>query len=428
MAGGAEPLGGLAAKMLMRESAAMSVERRPVPVRVERAEVELAFAEVQADLRSEQGTDAYKSWIEPLAYAGEEGGSLYFRAHTAVARDWLNRHAHDALEAGLRERLRLAAPVVISIEAELPQAVRAAAAGVEPPAPPVNIASGAQTFENFCLGDANRAAVCLARAIAEGNGAASQLVLFHGVNGVGKTHVINALANEARRRDPARRIRYMMATLFVDEFQSALQNKKDMAGFKSQMRDVDLLLLDDVQLIANKPATEHELFTTLSVIIAHGGRVVLTADHGPEGLEGFDVRLRNQLRAATDILIDAPDFELRRKILEAKVKQCAAITPGFHVPGPVLDMIASRVKGPGRALDSAIRQLHAALGLAQEDITMENAERVLMSRFAAPERRPAVEQIIAHTGKYFGLSKEQLLRSEERRVGKECRSRWSPYH
>ena len=356
-----------------------------------------------------------------MRYVGEENGALYFRAHSGMAREWLNRNAHDDLEVGLRQSLRAAYPVAICVEADLPEPLRGqdAEPGVEPAAteaPAAGLAPVNQTFENYCIGDSNRAAVFLARSITEGGAAAASLVMFHGPHGAGKTHLSHALLHEARRKTPGRRVRYIMASIFIDEFQSALQKKRDMSTFKTELRDIDLLIIDDVQLILNKPATEQELSTTIQVVLGNGGQVVVTGDVSPEALDGADVRLRNQLRSATSILIDAPDFELRRKILESKVKLYAASLSSFEVPAPVLDMMASRIKGTGRALDAGIRQLYGELALAEKEITMESAERVLASRFAAPERRYTVEQIIAHTAKFYGLTKEQLLAPTHQRA------------
>jgi chromosomal replication initiator protein len=403
----------------------MSLDRQVAPARPPRAAVETAFIEIQNDLRAKFGAEAYRSWVESLGFAGEEGGAYYFRAPTGVARDWLNRNAHDAIEEALRQRLRATVSISVCVDGDLPVRLRGAAVAVPAtPAPVVELATSAstgplaplnQTFDTYCVTDGNRAAVNAARMIVEG-GAAASLVLFHGVHGVGKSHLASAIVHEGRRRDPDLRVRFVMANLFVDQFQNALQKKGDMAAFKTQMRDVDILVVDDVQALAAKPATEAEFLTTVQVVLSQGGRVVLTADHGPDGLDGFEVRLRNQLRAATDILIESPDFELRRKILESKVKLYGVNAPNFDVPAPVLDMIASRIRGPGRQLDAAIRQLFLELALADKEITMESAERVLQNRFAAPEKRPSVDQIILHTAKYYGLTKEQLLAKTHQRA------------
>lgn len=400
----------------------MSHDRRVAPLRPQGAAVATVFDAFKAGLSAKVGGEAFRSWVEPLRYAGEESGALYFRAHSGLARDWLNRNVHDAIEEGLRQGLKASFPIAICVENDLPESLRGQALEPAPVAEPVveqtqpGLAQVNQTFDNYCVGDGNRSGVFVARSIVDGGAAASSLVLFHGPHGAGKTHLVNAIGHEARRKAAGRRVKYMMSSIFIDEFQSALQKKRDMGQFKAQMRDVDLLILDDVQLFLGKPATEAELFTTLQIVLSQGGQVVLTADHGPEGLDGFETRLRSQLSAATAILIDAPDFELRRKILESKVRLYAVTLPSFEVPGPVLDLMASRIKGTGRALDAAVRQLYGELALADKEITMESAERVLASRFAAPERRYTVEQIIAHTAKYYGLTKEQLLAPTHQRA------------
>ncbi len=116
----------------------------------------------------------------------------------------------------------------------------------------------------------------------------------------------------------------MSSTLFVEQFQTLLRKKGDTEAFRNFVRDNRLLLIDDVQFLASKPATEAELVEALTAVISNAGQVVLAADKEPDGLVGFDVRLANQLKSATVISIDSPDFELRRKILESKAKLYAA--------------------------------------------------------------------------------------------------------
>jgi chromosomal replication initiator protein len=388
-----------------------------------------AFAAVSEELRGDFAPEVYKSWLEALSFAGLTEEATYLRAPTTVARDWIRQNAQHLIESRMSRLLE--SPVVIKVEAssQLPNGLRGTSlVGIRPsagaPAPQAKAAPKAtgpaaslqQTFDNYCVGESNRAAVNAARAIAEGNGReVFSLVLIAGAHGTGKSHLLSAIAAEAQKREPSR-VRLMGSTLFVEQFMSVLRKKGDGDAFRAFVRDNRLLLIDDVQLLASKPASEGELVEALTAVIANGGQVVLAADQGPEGLAGFDVRLRNQLKSATVINIDMPDFELRRKILEAKVKQYGASVPtGFDIPTNVLDLMASRLRGPGRQLDAAIRQLVLELGLANQDVTMEAVERVLAGRFSEPERRPTVDLIIAHTAKYYGLSKEQLLARTHKR-------------
>ena len=191
----------------------MSHDRRAAPMRPHATAVATAFDKVQNELRAKVGPEAYRSWVEPMRYAGEESGALYFRAPTGIARDWLNRNVHDTMESGLRQSLKLPVPVAICVEADLPEALRGAPEPVSQPEPAAEQAGSPaltqinQTFENYCVSDFNRPAVSMARSIVDGGALASSLVLFHGPHGAGKTHLVNAIAHEARRKTAGRRVR-----------------------------------------------------------------------------------------------------------------------------------------------------------------------------------------------------------------------------
>lgn len=376
-----------------------------------------AYELVRKELKAEFGEEEFRSWFAELRLLGEDGDALVFATPSATARDWLRRNAQHRLEARLSQHVRLDRATRILTESEA-QAVFGqaapppAAAPVSAPASP----SGGASFESFCVGASNEGAYNAARAIARGEGGAFPLVLLHGAPGVGKTHLLQAMAAESKRLAPARRVRYMMSQLFIEDFQAAIHKKRDCTGFKASVRENDLLLLDDVQRIAGKRATEEEFFDTIAVVTAQGGQVVMSADHGADGLSGFDERLRAHLKSAVECFIGEPDFPLRRQILDAKVAQYAATAPRFHIPGAVLDMIAARVRGSGRLLDGAIRQLFVEVGMAGREATLELAETVLKSRFSATEKRPTVDLIIKTTAKHFALTPQELLSRSRRRT------------
>lgn len=397
----------------------MSQFRNPALFHAPPAGAHAAFEQVRSELREEFGAEAFRSWLESLTLVAAYDDSLVFVTHCATSRDWIRRSAQHRLEAHLSRRGALKAPVTISVEADLPIALKELiaerteerVASLEPPQGRARF-----VFDNFCVGSSNEGAYTVARAIASGEADALPLVLIHGAPGVGKTHLQQAIIAEAQRIDPNRRVRYMMSQIFIEEFQAALHKKKDSSGFKSMVRDNALLVLDDVQRIAGKRVTEEEFFDTIAVVTANGGQVVLSADHGAAGLDGFDERLRAHLRGAIECEIGEPDFELSRNILQTKVAQYAVQAPGFQIAPAVLDMIAARVRGPGRLLDGAVRQLLVEAGMAGREVTMELAERVLKGRFSAVEKRPTVDLIIKTTAKHFGLTPQELLSRSRRRT------------
>lgn len=398
----------------------MGLQETLVPFDLSPVGAKTAFEFVKKELKAEFGEEEFRSWFLGLRFLAEHEDALIFLTHSVTARDWLRRNAQHRLEARLSSRISLKAPIRILTRDELPAVLDHDSAEPVEGAPPTAVSTDAggrtQVFESFCIGESNRAAVMAARAVAAGGAAAFPLLLLHGMPGVGKTHLLQAIAAESQRQAPQRRVRYMMSQIFIEEFQNYIHRRRDGANFKALVRENDLLLLDDVHRIAGKRATEEEFFDTIAVVNAHGGHVVLSADHGAEGLSGFDERLRTHLKGAVECCIGEPDEALRRQILDAKVAQYASVIPNFRVPGEVLDLIAARVRGPGRLLDGAIRQLVVEATMAGREITMELAENTLKARFSSAEKRPPVDLIIKTTAKHFSLTPQELLSRSRRRT------------
>jgi chromosomal replication initiator protein len=378
-----------------------------------------AYERIRRDLERKFVGGDYKSYLEPLRLLGQSDGSLVFLAPYAVGRDWVQSHAAHVIEALLSEHLRLEGPIVIKAEQELPEGGRSLFHGGADVTPlkedgaHAGVGAGVaplQSFDSFCVGASNRAAYMTLKAIAEGAGGAFPLVLLHGPPGVGKSHLMNACAHEALRLNPNRRVRYMMSQIFIEEFQAALHKRKDISMFKALVRENDLFLLDDVHRIAGKKATEEEFLDTITVILSLGGQVVVSADHGAQGLMGFDERVRTQMRGATEVMIGEPDFELRRKIVESRVALYRQAHPDFAPPASVIDMIAARVAASGRELDGAVRQLLMSSMTADGPISHAGAEQALKAKFADPERkRPTVDLIIKTTARVYGMTPQELL-------------------
>jgi chromosomal replication initiator protein len=240
--------------------------------------------------------------------------------------------------------------------------------------------------------------------------------MIHGALGGGKTHLLNAIAVEALRRNPSRRVRIMYAQLFMEEFLESIRNRKerDPAAFKARVRENDLFLLDDVHRIAGKAATEEELQTTIERICGAGGQVVLVADHGRAGLAQMTDRLRNQLAGAVDHEIAAPNEALRRRILQSWIEDFQVINPAFAPPEAVVDMMAQRHQAV-RDMEGACRQLWTDFSISGQPVTIDSAERSLRARVGAPERKVTVMNIIKAVAGYYQMTQPQLLEKTRRR-------------
>jgi chromosomal replication initiator protein len=389
------------------------------------------FETVRREMRTEVGESSYLAYLQHLKCFGMRHGALAIVADNAVHRDWCRRHVLDRIEKrlaahGAPERVRfysreeapadwapeglaLAPPPSDTVETSGP--VGASDGGPRvlglPPKPDM-------TFESFAVGASNHRAATVAGMVARGLGMAFPIVLIHGAPGLGKTHLLHAIANEVIATGQRRKVRLMMAQEFTEEFQAMLHTKRDPAGFKSRMREPDLLLVDDVQRLMGKARTEEEFIDTLLFLQQKGGaQVVLTADHGPDGLGGFEARMRQQLKAATTIEIGAPDRALRRAILDKRLDHYQRHAPDFRVSSAVMDMIAERVTESGRLLDGAIGQLLVEASIYGEEITVEMAEEALRGRLGdglADTHRITVQQVLRTVAKYYGMEVHEMLK------------------
>ena len=389
------------------------------------------FETVRRELRADVGESGYLSYVQHLQCGGLWNGALLVIADNVVQRDWAQRHCHERLEKrlaahGAPERVRILSrdevpaewrPRTVAMESEAPVAPSASPSAGQTGSAFGSALSGLppkpdMTFDSFAVGASNHRAYTVARMAASGLGMAFPVVLIHGAPGLGKTHLLHAIANETLLHDQRRKVRLMMAQEFIEEFQAMLHTKKDPAGFKAGMREPDLMLVDDVQRLMGKTRTEEEFFDTLMFLRQRGGaQVVLTADHGPDGLSGFDQRMRQQLKAATTCEITAPDIGLRRSILTQRMAHYQKIAPDFRLASEVLDMIAERVTESGRLLDGALAQLLVETSILGEDITVQLAEEALRGKLGEADagHRITVQHVQKVVAAFYGLTVQEML-------------------
>lgn len=375
-------------------------------------------------LRSEVGGDAFKAWIEPLRLCAADAASVTLGAPNgyAVSRlttDYLHRlqSRWSALDPSGR-RVRL----VVS-ELQTNDCVLAGddTPAVEPQtlfndqlADPIDITASVRTFTNFEVGEANQVAVAIAHRVAEepSNG---DVVYFHGLHGAGKTHLLEAIANRLRETSSKRKILMLTAQRFLNEFQSALRDR-DTGPFKAALRGTDVLLIDDLQLICGKVATQDEFFQTLDDLISRGRTVVCSADVPTDALMGLSPRMRCVLQGGFTAKLGDPDFALRRAIAARKVAELGAKRGEFSLPSEALDLIAARVIGTGRAVEGAIKQVFAASALIGREADMEVVVEALSGSWTAPEKSVPVDTIKRRVAAFFDLSLDDLISQRRHRA------------
>ncbi len=379
-----------------------------------------AYEMVRKELHVEFGADFFRSYIDPLRLVAEWNGSVLFRAGSQVAQERLRQQVQHRLMARLRAYEPRLEAVEILLEHELPEDVRALvdARIEEARTQTTTPAAQAQSFvfETFCRSASNHRALTVAQMIAAGAGVAFPVWLVHSPPGCGKSHLLAAIAHEAMLRTPERKVLLMTGQEYLEMFQSALHKKRDSSAFKELVRAPDLLLIDDFHRICGKKVTETEAFDTMHELTRRGGQVVLAANHGAEGLEGLDEVLRSKLKGAASCEILEPDAELRRRILDARVRHHAHGSPGFSVAADALDLIADRMHVTGRELDGAVCQLLIEWKISGgTQVTLEAAANALQSKLSdAAERRITVQLVQKVVARHFGMSVQQLLERTRR--------------
>ncbi len=397
---------------------------------------EAVWAKVAATLRTELGEGPFNSYVAPSAVRQDFAGSLYLVTPTAYARDWVRRNTfrrvcdlwtqHDPARRRLDVKSRAEYETVQPGSASDTAGAAAPAAAEAPAAAPAEVVSLAEraaerpvrsvglqdrlTFDSFVVGQGNEFAHAMARQVASWVDGHFNPVFFHGPYGYGKTHLLNAIAHEAQRLRPEAKIVYLTAERFLSTFVKALMDKST-AAFKEELRNADLLLIDDVHFIGGKTSSQEELFHTLTALLNEGRRVVLSADRPPSALVEVEARLRSYMAAGLVCGVDPADKPLRLGIVQKKL-EILANRQMVDLPArpEVVQFLADRVPGSIRELEGALNTLVAGAGSRLSRMTIEEAQGLLQPNLrGGVERRITVDEIQKVTSDHFNLKQADLL-------------------
>lgn len=253
------------------------------------------------------------------------------------------------------------------------------------------------TFENFVTGKSNEFAYAAAQRVADSDQVAFNPLFLYGGVGLGKTHLMHAIAWAIRERHPGRRVVYLSAEKFMYSFVKALRYKTTM-DFKDQFRSVDVLMIDDVQFISGKDSTQEEFFHTFNALVDQGRQIVISADKSPADLEDIGDRLRSRLASGLVADIHPTTYELRLGILSAKADQM-----GTMVPEKVLEFLAHKINSNVRELEGALTRLIAHAQLVGRALSLETAQDVLRDVLRANDRRITIEDIQKKVAEHFQI-------------------------
>ena len=278
-----------------------------------------------------------------------------------------------------------------------------------PPQPHPNDSLNAKyTFDSFVIGPSNRFAHAASVAVAEGAveqgpGRAYNPLLVYGDSGLGKTHLLHAIGNYIATHSEHLRIRYVSTEELTNDFINAISENRT-SGFRRTYREVDVLLIDDIQFLEAKIGTQEEFFHTFNTLHNAGKQIVMTSDRPPKLLEALEPRLRSRFEWGLLVDIQPADLETRIAILRKK-----ASVERLNVPPEVLELIASKIQTNIRELEGALIRLTAFASLNRQEITRDVAEIVLKDLIADTMTKPiTAAMIMAETADHFGISVEEL--------------------
>jgi chromosomal replication initiator protein len=393
------------------------------------SDIEQQWSQVRGLLRAEVGDTAYSTWLKPLDLAHVDGDRVVIAVPTQFMRDWVVAHYADRIRAlwtSINPNVRSIAlnvrPAAAANAAPLPRAMPVGAAlngaEAEPPVagePAALEDLGARldprfTFETFVVGKPNEFAVAAAERVASSPKPPFNPLFLYGGVGLGKTHLMHAIAHRVKQLDANRRVVYLSAEKFMYQFVRALRSKDTMT-FKELFRSVDLLMVDDVQFISGKDSTQEEFFHTFNTLVDRGRQIVISADRSPSDLSGLEERIRSRLGWGLVADIHPTTYELRLGILQAKAEQLRV-----EIPPRVVEFLASRITSNVRELEGAMNRIVHQASLVQKPISIDTAQEVLRDLLRANDRRVTIEEIQKAVVEHYNIRMADMASARRSRA------------
>ena len=363
-------------------------------------------------MRREMGDAVFDAWIRSLSFISAEGTDVKIGALTPFARNWVAGHHVQRIERALAAESGQAVTINLIVAPQRPSV----APVVTPPREPVvaqvtesekaegrrilstKILQNAQTFESFVPGPANEFAFRAAKALGSGENEEISLLYVHGGFGYGKSHLLNAIALEARKR--GKRALFLGAEDFMRQFLGAL-NRKETLGFKEDLRAADILLIDDLQHLCRSTYTVSEFLHTLNAFSDLRRKLVIAADKAPGAIDNLSADVRSRLSGGLVIALDKPDRATRLAILKSRAAEFARAR-GLAVSDDVLDHIADSEENSPRDLVGAFNKVATYADLTKQPLTLEAARHILGQATVAA-KKTSIEDIQRKTAEFYKL-------------------------
>ncbi|EKF44344.1 chromosomal replication initiation protein [Nitratireductor indicus C115] len=413
---------------------------------------EVVFDRVKAQLRARLGSEVYSSWFGRMKLTEASKGCVRISVPTAFLRSWINGHYLDLIS----ELWKQEEPETLKVEivvrtatrnVRVAQETKPAVARKVAARPQTALASGTlsashgprgsavqaaeadgranvlgspldsrYTFDSLIEGPSNRVASAAARTVAESDSNAIRFnpLFLHASVGLGKTHMLQAIAAESLRRKPQARVVYLTAEYFMWRFATAIRDNNALT-LKEQLRDIDLLIIDDMQFLQGK-SIQNEFCHLLNMLLDSARQVVVAADRPPSELESLEPRVKSRLNGGVSLEIGAPDFSMRLSILKQRLAAAQAEDASLDIPEEILVHVARSVTGSGRELEGAFNQLLFRHSF-EPQITIDRVDEILGHVCRAGEpKRVRIEDIQRIVARHYNVSKTELLSNRRTRT------------
>ncbi|MEK7342145.1 MAG: chromosomal replication initiator protein DnaA [Candidatus Binatota bacterium] len=350
-------------------------------------------------LRETLGKQNFETWIKPIRVRESDDGEIVLEVPNKFFRDWLVEHFHAAIQETLAELSHRSVRLSVAVNNQLQTRGRTekSVERERPKASRVNNLIPRYNFENFVVGASNQFAHAASLAVANQPGEHYNPLFIYGGVGLGKTHLINAIGHRIVDKRPALKVFYLSSESFMNELIGSLRRDR-MDEFKIRFRNIDVLILDDVQFIAGKERTQEEFFHTFNSLYESHKQIIITSDKFPKEIPALEDRLRNRFEWGRIADIQPPDIETRVAILQKKAE-----AEGVPLPHEVAIFLASHIDSNVRELEGSLTRLGAFASLTKTSITIDLVKDVLQNTLKGAHREVTIENIQKTICDYFNI-------------------------
>lgn len=373
----------------------------------------------------------FKTWLQNTSIADKNSGVVVISVPNSFTKEWLENKYHKFILRSLRNLESDIKEVVYQINqnplkpdskekkivSEDGQIVKRQLDFQELNIDTLTNLNPRYTFENFIVGSFNELAHAAATAVVQNLGKKYNPLFIYGGVGLGKTHLIEAVGNKVKTEFPNKKIKYVTSERFASDFISMVRSgslrSNDVDIFKKKWREIDLLIIDDIQFLSGKEKTQDEFFHTFNALYDAGKQIILSSDRPPKSIQTLEERLRSRFEGGMIADISYPDLETRIAILKSK-----ATEKGFAAADEIFEYIAQNIKKNVRELEGALNRLMAA-NYSHKNSTLDDAKRILNSILNTPQKTTTLKNIIKTVSDFYDISERELLdRSRKKEIVK----------